>query len=134
MHCTYNAQLLYFCDNFPFHCSLLDSIHDLSFVCPLHLVCLHAKTLNVISLLSPSSPLIFDVVLKHHKVYNAKKLFGVTTLDVVRANAFVAENQKLDVDSMNVTVVGGHAGTTILPLLSQGTNRFYFFHVLFFAQ
>jgi malate/lactate dehydrogenase len=38
----------------------------------------------------------------------------------VRANAFVAENQKLDVDTMNVTVIGGHAGTTILPLLSQG--------------
>lgn len=59
-------------------------------------------------------------VLKKHNVYNPKHLFGVTTLDVVRANAFVAENQKLDVNTMNVTVIGGHAGTTILPLLSQG--------------
>jgi malate/lactate dehydrogenase len=25
--------------------------------------------------------------------YNPKKLFGVTTLDVIRANTFVAENQ-----------------------------------------
>ena len=31
--------------------------------------------------------------LKKHGVYNPKKLFGVTTLDVVRANTFVAENQ-----------------------------------------
>jgi malate/lactate dehydrogenase len=63
---------------------------------------------------------LISTVLKKHKVYNPKHLFGVTTLDVVRANAFVAENQKLDVDTMNVTVIGGHAGTTILPLLSQG--------------
>ena len=70
--------------------------------------------------------LLFYAVLKHHKVYNAKKLFGVTTLDVVRANAFVAENQNRDVNSMNVTVVGGHAGTTILPLLSQGMKEFHF--------
>lgn len=55
-------------------------------------------------------------------VYDPKRLFGVTTLDVVRANAFVAENQKLDVLKTNVTVIGGHAGTTILPLLSQVPN------------
>jgi len=62
---------------------------------------------------------IFAEVLKAHGVYNPKKLFGVTTLDVVRANTFVAENQKTDVNKANVTVIGGHAGTTILPLLSQ---------------
>ena len=44
---------------------------------------------------------------------------GVTTLDVVRANTFVAENQKMDVSKLSVPVIGGHAGTTILPILSQ---------------
>lgn len=62
---------------------------------------------------------IFAEVLKKHGVYNPKKLFGVTTLDVVRANTFVADNQKTDVQKANVPVIGGHAGTTILPLLSQ---------------
>jgi len=62
---------------------------------------------------------IFAEVLKEAGVYNKKKLFGVTTLDVVRANTFVAENQGFDVLSTNVPVIGGHAGTTILPLLSQ---------------
>jgi malate dehydrogenase len=62
---------------------------------------------------------IFAEVLKKAGVYNPKKLFGVTTLDIVRANTFVAENQKFDVLKTNVTVIGGHAGTTILPLLSQ---------------
>lgn len=38
---------------------------------------------------------IFAEVLKKHNVYNKSKLFGVTTLDVVRANTFVSENQKL---------------------------------------
>lgn len=62
---------------------------------------------------------IFAETLKKHGVYNPKKLFGVTTLDVVRANTFVAENQKFDVSKTKVNVIGGHAGTTILPLLSQ---------------
>ena len=62
---------------------------------------------------------IFAEVLKKHGVYNPKKLFGVTTLDVVRANTFVAENQGFDVYTTNIPVIGGHAGATILPLLSQ---------------
>jgi len=65
---------------------------------------------------------IFAKTLQAHGVYNPKKLFGVTTLDVVRANTFVAENQGFDVSKTNVTVIGGHAGTTILPLLSQVSN------------
>lgn len=55
-------------------------------------------------------------------VYNPRRLFGVTTLDVVRANTFVSENQHLDVNQVRVDVIGGHAGTTILPLLSQVAN------------
>merc|ERR1719352_1741558 len=58
-------------------------------------------------------------VLKKMGVYNPKKVCGVTTLDVCRANTFVAENQGMDVNDVNVTVIGGHAGITILPLLSQ---------------
>jgi len=61
-------------------------------------------------------------VLKKVGSYNKNKLFGVTTLDVVRANTFIAENQKWDVTKTNVRVVGGHAGITILPLLSQLKN------------
>ena len=58
-------------------------------------------------------------VLKRKGVYNPKKLFGVTTLDVTRAETFVSENQGWNVNDTSVTVVGGHAGTTIMPLLSQ---------------
>ncbi|KAH9259539.1 malate dehydrogenase, NAD-dependent [Batrachochytrium salamandrivorans] len=58
---------------------------------------------------------IFREVLRKHGKYNPKKLFGVTSLDVVRSNAFVGEELKTKVE---VPVIGGHAGTTILPLLS----------------
>jgi len=58
-------------------------------------------------------------VYKKHGVYNPAKLFGITTLDVVRANTFVGELKKLDVAKTNVPVIGGHSGITILPLLSQ---------------
>ncbi len=66
--------------------------------------------------------LLFPLTVKKHGVYNPRRLFGVTTLDIVRANTFVAENQKFDVSKTNVPVIGGHAGTTILPLLSQVPN------------
>mmetsp|Transcript_35186 Transcript_35186/g.35828 ORF Transcript_35186/g.35828 Transcript_35186/m.35828 type:complete len:331 (-) Transcript_35186:92-1084(-) len=62
---------------------------------------------------------IFAEVLKKHNVYDKKKLFGVTLLDVCRANTFVAEAMKVQPKDVNVTVIGGHAGTTIVPLLSQ---------------
>nr|AIT70164.1 malate dehydrogenase [Sargassum muticum] len=62
---------------------------------------------------------IFAEVLKASGVYDPAKLMGVTTLDVARAKTFVAENQGMDVDKVDVDVIGGHAGTTIMPLLSQ---------------
>jgi len=53
----------------------------------------------------------------------AEQVVGVTTLDVCRANTFVAENQGMSPKDVNVTVIGGHAGITILPLLSQVLAR-----------
>ncbi|XP_073144040.1 malate dehydrogenase, chloroplastic-like [Henckelia pumila] len=58
-------------------------------------------------------------VLKQKGVYNPNKLFGVTALDVVRANTFVAEKKKLKLVDVDVPVIGGHSGITILPLLSK---------------
>ena len=60
-------------------------------------------------------------VMKAAGVYDKRKVLGVTTLDVVRANTFVAEAKGLAVQDVDVPVVGGHAGITILPLLSQVT-------------
>ncbi len=43
----------------------------------------------------------------------------MTTLDIVRSNTFVAEAKGFDVTQTDVTVIGGHSGVTILPLLSR---------------
>ena len=58
-------------------------------------------------------------VLKKAGVYDKKKLFGVSTLDVVRSNKFVAEKVGAPTEDVDVPVVGGHSGTTIVPLFSQ---------------
>ncbi|XP_019199927.1 PREDICTED: malate dehydrogenase, chloroplastic-like [Ipomoea nil] len=58
-------------------------------------------------------------VLKKKGVYDPKKLFGITTLDVVRANTFVAQKKNLRLIDVDVPVIGGHSGITILPLLSK---------------
>jgi len=58
-------------------------------------------------------------VLKKAGAYDKTKLCGVTSLDVLRANTFLAQNQGIDPTEINVPVIGGHAGITILPLYSQ---------------
>ncbi|CCG85666.1 malate dehydrogenase [Erwinia piriflorinigrans] len=58
-------------------------------------------------------------VLKKAGVYDKNKLFGVTTLDIIRANTFVAALKGKQPEEVNVPVIGGHSGVTILPLLSQ---------------
>jgi len=63
-------------------------------------------------------PIVAEVF-KKAGTYDAARVFGITTLDVIRSEAFVAELKGLDVSKTNVPVIGGHSGTTILPLLSQ---------------
>ena len=58
-------------------------------------------------------------ILRRAGVYDRRKLFGVTTLDTLRANTFVAEHAGRFPGEIEVRVVGGHSGKTILPLLSQ---------------
>jgi malate dehydrogenase len=82
--------------------------------------------INIISNPVNSTVPIAAEVLKLAGVYDPKRLFGVTTLDVVRANTFVAEVIGVDPKAVDVPVLGGHAGITILPILSQVTPKFTF--------
>ncbi|KTW27824.1 malate dehydrogenase, NAD-dependent [Pneumocystis jirovecii RU7] len=63
-------------------------------------------------------------VYKRKGVYNPKKLFGITTLDAVRASWFVSEMKNTDPRDENVDIVGGHSGVTIVPLLSKVSHNF----------
>lgn len=59
-------------------------------------------------------------VMKKAGVFDAKRLFGVTTLDVVRAETFVQDiTGEKDPSKTVIPVVGGHSGETIVPLFSQ---------------
>ncbi|XP_050218269.1 malate dehydrogenase, mitochondrial [Mercurialis annua] len=78
---------------------------------------------NMISNPVNSTVPIAAEVFKKAGTYDEKKLFGVTTLDVVRARTFYAGKANVPVAGVNVPVVGGHAGVTILPLFSQATPK-----------
>lgn len=60
-------------------------------------------------------------VLKKKNVFNPQRLFGVTTLDIVRAETFVAEITGKATSELTVPVIGGHSGETIVPLFSKVT-------------
>src|ERR1700712_3949984 len=58
-------------------------------------------------------------VLKAKGIFDPKRLFGVTTLDVVRAETFIAGlTGAKDPGTINIPVIGGHSGETIVPLVS----------------
>ena len=63
-------------------------------------------------------------VLKEKGVHDSARLFGVTTLDIIRSSTFVSEAKGLNPEDVNVPVIGGHSGITILPLLSQSGSEF----------
>ncbi|PYI10894.1 malate dehydrogenase [Aspergillus sclerotiicarbonarius CBS 121057] len=64
-------------------------------------------------------------VLKAAGVFDPKRLFGVTTLDVVRAETFTQEySGQKDPSTVKIPVVGGHSGATIVPLFSKASPAF----------
>ncbi|EER12974.1 malate dehydrogenase, putative [Perkinsus marinus ATCC 50983] len=62
-------------------------------------------------------------VYKQAGVFNPKKLLGVSLLDTIRAETFVAKELKTDVNKVTIPVIGGHAGVTIMPWFSHATPK-----------
>ena len=81
----------------------------------------NAKLLIISNPVNSTVPIVAEVF-KARGVYNPKTLFGVTTLDVVRASRFVSEIKGTDPKDENITVIGGHSGVTIVPLFSQSNH------------
>ena len=79
--------------------------------CPKAILALIVKPVNSIV---PAMEKLYE-----NKGLDPMKILGVTTLDCVRANKFVAEITSKNPSFINVPVVGGHAGSTILPVFSQ---------------
>merc|ERR1712227_213209 len=82
--------------------------------------CPNACLLIISNPVNSTVPIVAET-LKKAGVYDKNKLFGVTTLDVTRARTFISELKGCDVNSLDIPVVGGHAGTTIVPLLSRNS-------------
>merc|ERR1712112_135775 len=81
-------------------------------VCPKAMIAIISNPVN-------STVPIATEMFKKAGVYNPNTIFGVTTLDVVRANEFIGSLKGIDPADVNCPVVGGHAGITIMPLISQ---------------
>lgn len=80
-----------------------------------------AKLLVISNPVNSTVPIVREI-LKKAGVYNPKTLFGVTTLDIVRASRFVSALKGTDPVNEKITVVGGHSGVTIVPLFSQSNH------------
>lgn len=81
-------------------------------VCPKACICIITNPVN-------STVPIAAEVLKSEGVYDPHRLFGVSALDVLRSETFLGEELGLSKADVQVPVIGGHSGTTILPLLSK---------------
>ena len=100
-------------DLFNTNASIVRDLVDAAAVnCPRAMIAIISNPVN-------STVPIAAEVLKKRGVFDPNRLFGVTTLDVVRANTFVAEAKGLDASVVNIPVIGGHAGITIIPVFSQ---------------
>jgi malate dehydrogenase len=81
--------------------------------------CPEAFVLIISNPVNSTVPIAAEVLKKAGK-FNAKKLFGVTTLDVVRSETFAqAFTGERDPSTTVIPVIGGHSGETIVPLFSQ---------------
>jgi len=88
-------------------------------VCPKALIGIISNPVN------STVPIASEVFKKAGKL-DPNRIFGVTTLDVVRANTFVAEAKGLNPLEVKIPVIGGHAGITIIPIMSQATPAITF--------
>jgi len=62
---------------------------------------------------------IVSAVMKQWGVYDPRKVFGVTTLNLERASYMIGLETGVASDKIKCPVVGGHADESIIPLFSQ---------------
>merc|ERR1719478_930583 len=79
--------------------------------------CPNAILLLIVNPVNSVVPAMAELYKK--KGLDHKKIVGVTTLDCVRANKFVGAMTGKDPSTIEVPVIGGHAGATIMPVFSQ---------------
>jgi NAD-dependent malate dehydrogenase len=58
-------------------------------------------------------------IMRNHGEYDPRRLFGITTIDHLRAQTMYALENKLPLRNCLVPVIGGRSGKTAIPLISQ---------------
>ena len=85
-------------------------------------ICPKAPVLVITNPVNSTVP-IYSEVYKKMGVHDPRKIMGVTVLDTLRASTFISEALGDNESECIIPVVGGHAGRTIIPLLSQLPNH-----------
>ncbi|KAI0412027.1 malate dehydrogenase [Xylaria grammica] len=97
---------------------IYDIFSEVARTCPKAISCVVTNPVN-------STVPVAAEALKKGGAFDPTRLFGVTSLDVVRASTFISHalGGNADPKSFKVPVIGGHSGATILPLYSQSEPR-----------
>lgn len=81
--------------------------------------CPNAHLLVISNPVNATVPIAYETL----KAMGIKRpsVFGITTLDIVRSQTFVAEElgEGIDPETLEIKVIGGHSGQTIIPLIGS---------------
>lgn len=64
-------------------------------------------------------PIAENVMQTRVAKYDSKRIFGINSVDVIRANTLAANILGLRPERVTVPIVGGHSNNTIVPIFSQ---------------
>ncbi|XP_033219700.1 probable malate dehydrogenase, mitochondrial [Belonocnema kinseyi] len=91
---------------------LSDLIPDVVKKCPNAMVAVSTSPIDIMIPLASEK-------FKMYGIPNFSRLFGVTTLNCIRANTFTAQVLRVDPECVVVPVIGGNSPQTCVPLFSQ---------------
>lgn len=91
---------------------LRDIAVKISEACPKAMIAIITNPVNSVI------PVVSEVM-KNLGTYDQNRIFGVSTLDVVRAQTFIGDELNVNPLEVNVPMIGGHSDSTIVPVLSQ---------------
>lgn len=89
-------------------------VQDMAEVAPNACLCIITNPVNSMV------PLASEILRKLGKL-DSRKIFGINSVDRMRASTFVGEETGLNPQNVDVPIICGHSGNTIIPVLSQTT-------------
>ncbi|BAH83044.1 malate dehydrogenase [Candidatus Ishikawella capsulata] len=100
-------------DLFKINADIVSSlVYAIAHECPKSLIGIITNPVNTTTVIAAD-------ILKKVGVYDKHRLFGITTIDLIRSSYLVAYMKRKDPTKIYVPVIGGHSDNTILPLFSQ---------------